>query len=199
MQITKTADHWYKNAIIYCIDVETFLDSNGDGIGDLEGISQRIDYLAEIGVNCIWLMQFYPSPRRDNGYDVSDLYGVAARHGNHGDFVELVRVAHGAVFDAVVDLRPGSAAYGRWFGVELSAGSGLQLYLPAGLAHGFLSLAEGTVFCYKVDDYYAPGDEGGIRWDDPDIDIRWPLKAGEEPILSRRDAAWPTLAESLFR
>ncbi len=112
---------------------------------------------------------------------------------------KLVRVAHGAVFDAVVDLRPGSAAYGRWFGVELSAGSGLQLYLPAGLAHGFLSLAEGTVFCYKVDDYYAPGDEGGIRWDDPDIDIRWPLKAGEEPILSRRDAAWPTLAESLFR
>lgn len=104
VQITKTADHWYKNAIIYCIDVETFLDSNGDGIGDLEGISQRIDYLAEIGVNCIWLMPFYPSPRRDNGYDVSDLYGVAARHGNHGDFVELVRVAHDRGMKLLVDL-----------------------------------------------------------------------------------------------
>ena len=112
---------------------------------------------------------------------------------------KLVRVAHGAAFDAVIDLRHGSATFGQWFGLTLSGENALQLYIPAGFAHGFLSLAEGTVFCYKVDDYYAPGDEGGLLWNDPDVNIRWPLGAGEEPILTPRDAAWPTLAASIFR
>lgn len=104
MRITETADLWYKNAIIYCIDIETFLDSDGDGIGDLHGLTQRIDYLAEIGVNCLWFMPFYPSPRRDNGYDIADMYGLDSRYGDHGDFVELIRVAHDRGLRVIVDL-----------------------------------------------------------------------------------------------
>ncbi|WP_222844402.1 alpha-amylase family protein [Saccharomonospora sp. CUA-673] len=84
--------------------METYLDSDGDGTGDLHGVTQRIDYLAEIGVNCLWLMPFYPSPREDNGYDISDLYGVDARYGDHGDFVELVRIAHDRGIRVIVDL-----------------------------------------------------------------------------------------------
>lgn len=104
MRITETADLWYKNAIVYCIDPETFLDSDGDGIGDLNGLAQRVDYLAEIGVTCLWLMPFYPSPRRDNGYDIADMYGVDPRYGNHGDFVELVRIAHDRGLRVIIDL-----------------------------------------------------------------------------------------------
>ena len=104
MRITDTADLWYNNAVFYCLDVETYLDSTGSGSGDLHGVTQRIDYLAEIGVTCLWLMPFYPSPRRDNGYDISDMYGVDPRYGDHGDFVELIRVAHDRGMRVIVDL-----------------------------------------------------------------------------------------------
>ncbi|WP_338016588.1 alpha-amylase family protein [Nesterenkonia muleiensis] len=102
--MTETADLWYKTAIIYCVDVETFLDSDSDGIGDLRGLAQRIDYLAEVGVSCLWLMPFYPSPRRDSGYDIADMYGVDSRFGDHGDFVELIRLAHDRGIRVIVDL-----------------------------------------------------------------------------------------------
>ena len=72
-------DLWYKNAVIYCLDVEKYQDTNGDGIGDFEGLSRRLDYLAGLGATCIWLQPFYTSPNRDNGYDVSDYYGVDPR------------------------------------------------------------------------------------------------------------------------
>ena len=75
-------DLWYKNAIIYCLDAETFMDGNGDGVGDFLGLRRRLDYLAGIGVNCIWLLPFYPTPNRDNGYDVKDYYGVDPRYGS---------------------------------------------------------------------------------------------------------------------
>lgn len=104
MRITETADLWYKNAIGYCIDPEVFLDSDGDGTGDLHGIAQRIDYLAELGVNCLWLMPFYPSPRVDYGYDISDFYGVDPRFGDHGDFVELIRLAHDRGIRVIIDI-----------------------------------------------------------------------------------------------
>ena len=91
MKITDTSDLWWKTAVVYCLDVETFLDSNGDGVGDLQGLAQRIDYLSQLGVTCLWLMPFYPSPDRDDGYDVSDFYGVDSRLGTHGDFVEVIR------------------------------------------------------------------------------------------------------------
>src|SRR5688572_2694895 len=76
MSTTRTSDMWWKNAVIYCLDVETFLDWNDDGVGDFAGLSERIDYLAGMGVSCLWLMPFYPSPNRDDGYDVTDYYGV---------------------------------------------------------------------------------------------------------------------------
>jgi maltose alpha-D-glucosyltransferase/alpha-amylase len=86
-------DLWYKNAVIYCLSVATFMDANGDGIGDFQGLMRRLDYLHGLGVTAIWLMPFQPSPYRDDGYDISDYYGVNPRHGTLGDFVEF---AHGA-------------------------------------------------------------------------------------------------------
>ena len=81
MRLTETADIWWKNAVIYCLDVEAFFDTDGDGRGDLRGVSQRIDHLAELGVTCLWLMPFYPTPDRDDGYDITDFYGVDPRLG----------------------------------------------------------------------------------------------------------------------
>jgi maltose alpha-D-glucosyltransferase / alpha-amylase len=97
-------DLWYKNAIIYCLDVEKYLDASGDGIGDFEGLSRRLEYLAGIGVTCVWLQPFYPSPNGDNGYDVSDYYGVDPRHGSLGDFVEFMNHARALGIRVIVDL-----------------------------------------------------------------------------------------------
>src|SRR5678816_2753016 len=97
-------DLWYKNTVIYSLDVETFMDSNGDGIGDFEGLMRRLDYLDSIGVDTIWLAPFYPSPNRDNGYDVSDFYGVDPRHGSNGDFVEFMHQANERGMKVIIDL-----------------------------------------------------------------------------------------------
>ena len=104
MKITDTSDLWWKSAIIYCLDVETYLDSDGDGVGDMQGLAQRIDYLAQLGVTCLWLMPFYPTPDRDDGYDITDFYGVDPRLGNHGEFVEMIRTAHDRGMRVIVDL-----------------------------------------------------------------------------------------------
>ncbi len=93
MRIAETSDLWWKNAVIYCLDVETFFDDDGDGLGDFAGLTQRVDYLAALGVTCIWLMPFYPSPDRDDGYDVTDFFGVDPRLGTLGDLVEFIRAA----------------------------------------------------------------------------------------------------------
>jgi maltose alpha-D-glucosyltransferase/alpha-amylase len=97
-------DLWYKNAIIYCLDVEKYMDANGDGVGDFEGLSRRLDYLAGLGVTCVWLQPFYPSPNRDNGYDISDYYGVHPKHGSPGDFVEFMNHAKGLGMRVIIDL-----------------------------------------------------------------------------------------------
>ena len=97
-------DLWYKNAIIYCMDVEKYIDSNGDGIGDFEGLTRKLDYLAGLGVTCVWLQPFYPSPNRDNGYDVSDYYGVHPKHGTLGQFVEFMNHAEQLGMRVIVDL-----------------------------------------------------------------------------------------------
>ena len=112
---------------------------------------------------------------------------------------KLVRVVSGVVFDVAVDLREGSPTWGVWEGVILSAENRRQLYIPRGFAHGFLVLSEHAEFCYKCDDVYHPGDEGGLMWNDPDIAIEWPPLEGDEVfdpskiVLSDKDTAHPGL------
>ena len=92
---------------------------------------------------------------------------------------KLVRVIKGRVFDVAVDLRPGSETYGQWYGVELTEENKKQFYISEGFAHGFLVLSDTAEFCYKVTDFYHPGDEGGLAWNDPAIGIDWPELVGE--------------------
>jgi maltose alpha-D-glucosyltransferase/alpha-amylase len=97
-------DLWYKNAIIYCLSVETFMDANGDGVGDFPGLIRRLDYLQGLGVTAIWLMPFQPSPQRDDGYDISDHYGVDPRYGTLGDFVEFTHGCKQRGMRVLIDL-----------------------------------------------------------------------------------------------
>jgi maltose alpha-D-glucosyltransferase / alpha-amylase len=97
-------DLWYKNAIIYSLNVGAFMDSNGDGVGDFEGLSRRLDYLSGMGVTCLWLQPFQPSPNRDWGYDVTDFYGVDPRHGSSGDFVDFTHQAKQRGMRVILDL-----------------------------------------------------------------------------------------------
>ena len=97
-------DLWYKNAVIYSLNVGTFMDSNGDGIGDFEGLSRRLDYLSGLGITCIWLQPFQPSPNLDNGYDITDFYGVDPRHGSSGDFVDFAHQAKQRGIRIILDL-----------------------------------------------------------------------------------------------
>lgn len=104
MNITDTGDLWWKTAVVYCLDVETFMDWNDDGIGDFAGLAHRMDYLAELGVTCLWLMPFYPTPGRDDGYDIIDFFAVDSRLGHFGDFVEVMRIAKDRGIRVIADL-----------------------------------------------------------------------------------------------
>lgn len=123
---------------------------------------------------------------------------------------KLVRVIRGSVFDVAVDLRKDSETYGKWYGLELSEENKKQFYIPKGFAHGYLVLSEWAEFCYKCTDFYHPGDDGGLVWNDPEIGITWPYIVGEyrgngsssgyrmsdgTPLnILERDENWPTLA-----
>ena len=125
---------------------------------------------------------------------------------------KLVRAIKGSVFDVAVDLRAGSATYGKWYGVLLTEENKKQFLIPKGFAHGFLVLTDTAEFCYKCDDFYHPGDEGGLAWNDPAIGINWPeltgvyngsasgegytLSDGTPLNLSVKDQAWPCLNEA---
>lgn len=125
---------------------------------------------------------------------------------------KLVRVIKGRVFDVAVDLRADSETYGKWFGVELSEDNKKQFYISEGFAHGFLVLSETAEFCYKVTDFYHPGDEGGLAWNDPAIGIQWPevtgayrgtasadgyaMTDGTRLNLSDKDQKWLGLADT---
>ena len=125
---------------------------------------------------------------------------------------KLVRVISGSVFDVAVDLREGSPTFGRWHGIILSGENKKQFYISEGFAHGFLVLSDTAVFAYKVTDFYRPGDEGGLAWNDPAIGIEWPEVTGTYPgsadssgyrltdgsplILSDKDKLWKPLAET---
>lgn len=106
---------------------------------------------------------------------------------------KLVRVIKGRVFDVAVDLRKSSQTYGRWFGVELTEENKKQFYIPEGFAHGFLVLSDIAEFCYKCTDFYHPGDEGGMAWNDPEIGIEWPEVQGE--YAGTADAQGYTLSD----
>lgn len=106
---------------------------------------------------------------------------------------KLVRVIKGAVFDVAVDLREGSATYGKWVGVELTAENKRQFFIPKNFAHGFLVLSDEAEFVYKCDDFYHPEDEGGLLWNDPTVNIEWPITEDMEILLSEKDKKNPTL------
>ena len=106
---------------------------------------------------------------------------------------KLVRVIEGEVFDVAVDLRKKSKTFGKWVGVTLSAENKKQFYIPEGFAHGFVVLRETATFVYKCTRFYAPGDEGGLMWNEPQIGIQWPVGNGFTPLLSEKDTKNPTL------
>lgn len=109
---------------------------------------------------------------------------------------KLVRVVRGAVFDVAVDLRADSKTYGKWFGVELTAENKKQFYISQGFAHGFLVLSDEAEFAYKCTDFYHPGDEGGLAWNDPEIGILWPVEEGMKLIISQKDQKWGGLSQT---
>ena len=125
---------------------------------------------------------------------------------------KLVRVIRGSVYDVAVDLRKDSKTYGQWYGIELSAENALQFYISEGFAHGFLVLSDEAEFCYKCTDFYHPGDESGLAWNDPKIAVQWPHVTGEYKgtasaegycmedghplILSEKDQHWPGIDEA---
>jgi dTDP-4-dehydrorhamnose 3,5-epimerase len=113
---------------------------------------------------------------------------------------KLVRVIRGTVFDVCIDLRPGSPTWGKWEGVVLSEDNHRQFFIPRGFAHGFLVLSDEAEFCYKCDDTYHPGDEGGLMWNDPEVGIDWPALEGDDVldpakvILSDKDKLHPAIS-----
>lgn len=106
---------------------------------------------------------------------------------------KLVRVIKGTVYDVAVDLRENSPTYLKWYGIELSEENKKQFFIPKGFAHGFLVLSDYAEFCYKVDDFFHPNDEGGIAYNDPSIGVKWPIGDGMQIILSEKDKAWQPL------
>ena len=113
---------------------------------------------------------------------------------------KLVRVIFGSVWDVAVDLRENSPTFGKWYGVELSVENKKQFFIPKGFAHGFVVLSGRAEFAYKCDDFYAPGDEGGLLWSDPEVGIDWPIGGEGQPleadiVLSEKDQKHPGLAD----
>lgn len=108
---------------------------------------------------------------------------------------KLVRVIKGEVFDVAVDLRPGSPTFGKWHGELLTEKNKKQFFVPKNFAHGFYVVSDYAEFCYKCTDFYHPGDEGGLMWNDPEIGVQWPIDPNVEMILSERDTKWESFAE----
>ena len=112
--MTERAD-WHKDAIFYGVPIKSFYDSNGDGIGDLNGLTQKLDYLQQLGIDCIWLLPMYPSPLRDDGYDISDFYSIHPDYGTVEDFERLVKSAHERNIRVVADLVLNHSDQHPWF------------------------------------------------------------------------------------
>jgi len=171
---------FHKTKIDGVIIVETKLF--GDNRGYFMETYQQIDFV-EGGIESVFIQdnQSRSSKNVLRGLHFQKNYPQA----------KLVRVISGQVFDVCVDLRKESSSYGQWIGEILSAENGKQLFVPRRFAHGFLVLSDSAEFIYKCDNYYQPEDEGGIIWNDPTINIKWPLTG--EPILSEKDLKWTYL------
>jgi dTDP-4-dehydrorhamnose 3,5-epimerase len=155
-------------------------------IGDSRGFfleTYREDFLVDAGISQRFIQ------------DNHSRSGKGVLRGLHYQLTQpqgkLVRVARGEVFDVAVDVRMGSPNFGQWFGAKLNEESMRMMYLPPGFAHGFVVLSDVADFIYKCTDYYHPQSEQGIAWNDPDIDIEWPIK---DVILSEKDLSNPTLS-----
>ncbi len=153
-----------------------------------------------------WFAESYNRRRlADDGIDiefVQDNHSFSAQRGTLRGIhfqappcaqAKIVRCLAGAIWDVAVDLRSGSPTYGQWVAATLTAGGGEQLYVPVGFGHGFLTLTDNAEVAYKASDYYAPECDAGVRWDDPDMAIAWPLN-GISPILSEKDRQLPLLS-----
>ena len=169
---------------VYVVEPTVFGDARGYF---METYNQR--EMAEAGLDMVFV--------QDNQSKSSRGVLRGLHFQKHHQQGKLVRVIRGEVFDVAVDLRRGSDSFGRWHGELLSEENKKQMYIPEGFAHGFYVLSEEAEFCYKCTDFYHPDDEGGIRWDDPDIGIAWPLIAGHEVKLSDKDRKQPSLREYL--
>jgi dTDP-4-dehydrorhamnose 3,5-epimerase len=128
----------------------------------------------------------FPQTNHSRNRRAGTLRGMHFQRAPHGE-VKLVRVVRGAIHDVIVDLRPGSPSFGAWQGFDLTAENGLMLYVPKGFAHGFQTLEDDTDVTYQVSAPYAPGAEGGARWDDPALGIAWPRPVA---AISEKDASW---------
>ena len=166
---------------VYIIDVKTY----GDRRGYFMETYKESDF-REAGLNYTFVQDNQSASRKGvlRGLHFQKQHPQA----------KLVRVLRGEVFDVAVDLRAGSATYGKWVGALLSGENHRQLMIPRGFAHGFVVVSEGAEFAYKCDDFYHPEDEGGIMWNDPAIGIEWPDVG--EILLSEKDQHHPSLAEA---
>ncbi len=162
--------------------VEIVPERFGDARGFFAETWQR-ERFRELGIDHDWM--------QDNQSLSAEPHVLRGLHFQRAPMpqAKLVRVLRGAIFDVAVDIRPGSAQFGRWVSCVLSAGAFNQLYLPEGLAHGFLTLEPDTEVLYKVSAPYAPHCERSIAWNDPALSIAWPLREGQQPLLSAKDAA----------
>jgi dTDP-4-dehydrorhamnose 3,5-epimerase len=170
---------------VMILEPKVFGDARGFFI---ESFNQRV-FDEAVGAPTTFVQDNHSRSRR------GVLRGLHFQRGPHAQG-KLVRVVGGAVFDVAVDVRAGSPSRGRWVGVELSAANHRQLWIPPGLAHGFLVLSDSADFLYKTTAYYSPADEVAVRWDDPELAIAWP-DLGAAPELSAKDAAAPCLRELL--
>lgn len=136
------------------------------------------------------LVTSYVQANHSANVKAGTLRGMHFQRAPHGE-VKVVRCVKGAIHDVIIDLRPESPSYRRWEGFDLDAESGRTLYVPAGFAHGFQTLADDAHVAYQVSHPYTPGAEGGVRWDDPAFAIAWPLPVS---VISEKDAAWPLMA-----
>jgi dTDP-4-dehydrorhamnose 3,5-epimerase len=159
--------------------------------GDHRGFfaeTYNIDTMAAAGIDTVFVQD-----NQSLSEQAGTLRGLHFQAPPHAQ-AKLVRCGRGALFDVAVDLRRGSPTYGHWLGETLSFENGVQLLIPAGFAHGFVTLQQETEIIYKCSDLYAPEAEGALKWDDPDLAIDWPLD-GRAPVISDKDARAPALRD----